>query len=119
MTIYRKETVLDFYRKRDDDLLKIYDHFGYANQLEKLSEEIKEFSEAYRQWILNDCDQKFWDDMIEEYADVVIILGQFRKNIIRRDKDYLFHQDLADAEETKVQRTLQRIEEGYYEQKEK
>lgn len=110
-----QETLLDFHNKRDADLLAIYDHFGYANQLEKLAEEIQEFSAAYKNWIVNDCDPELWDALIEEYADVVIILGQFRKNIIRRDKQYRFHQDLADAEDSKIQRTLQRIEEGYYE----
>ena len=104
-----------YFMKRNEDLLTIYDHFGYKNQLEKLAEEVKEFSEAYAEWVINGFAQEFWDHMIEELADVDILISQFRKNIIRVDGKYVFHQDLGDAEENKIQRTLKRIDEGYYE----
>lgn len=104
-----------FFNKRNDELLRIYDHFGYKNQLEKLAEEIKEFSDAYAEWVINGFAPEFWDHMIEELADVDILMSQFRRNIIRNDDNYLFHQDLYQAEDSKIQRTLQRIEEGYYE----
>jgi hypothetical protein len=108
-----------YFCKRTNELLRIYDHFGYKNQLEKLSEEIKEFSEAYTDWVANGFDIAFWDHMIEELADVDILISQFRKNIIRNDDNYLFHQDLYHAEEAKIARTLSRIKEGYYDEEEK
>lgn len=90
-----------------EDLLKIIEHFGVNNQQRKLNEEIFELQEAitiYEQGNNQSC-----DDIKEEITDVMLLLEQFK-----------LHYDITSEEITemfwkKVNRTLERIESGYYE----
>ncbi len=90
----------------ESNYLKIINHFGVNNQQRKLQEEVFELQEAITKYengsgpIL---------DIEEELVDVVILIHQFMEyynldslNMMVRDK-------------VKVERTLERIESGYYE----
>ena len=78
----------------DHKLEKILNHFGKDNQELKLLEEVKELKLAL-EW--NDRDQ-----IEEEMADVLVVINQLKtervENIYRK----------------KINRTLKRMEEGYY-----
>jgi len=84
-----------------DNLLKIIQHFGKENQLEKLKEELNELLEA--------IDSKNEDEMFKEVIDVIIMAWQllliFKKTDDEIDRQVNF----------KINRTLERIESGYYE----
>ena len=101
-----------------EDLLKIIKHFGINTQQRKLAEEIFELQEQisiYEQvhdWDSNDyfmgiVPEK--DGISEELADVIVLLKQifyyykFDENEIKK------------LEQNKINRTLERIESGYYE----
>ena len=91
-----------------EDLLKIIEHFGVVNQLKKLNEECYEVVESIRNYEENKIDI-FKEHIVEEIADLMVILEQFK-----------WHYDLTSEEITKifwnkVNRTLERIESGYYE----
>lgn len=76
-------------------LKTIFDHFGKDKQYEKLLEEIFEMV----------C-SKNSDDMFEEMTDMVVVLLQF-----------LLHGEIKFNEwfNFKIDRTIERIESGYYE----
>lgn len=59
-----------------DKALKIYSHYGYKNQLKKLSEEVYEFIEAMLEYETGTGDI---EHVIEELGDVEFILYQFRE----------------------------------------
>jgi NTP pyrophosphatase (non-canonical NTP hydrolase) len=82
-------------------LMKIYLHFGLRKQLKKLSEECYELIEA-----MLDEDR---EHIKEEIADVQVLLNQF--------KEYheIYDDEIVEMMEYKIDRTLDRIEEGYYE----
>ena len=98
----------------EKDLLKIIEHFGVNNQQRKLQEEVFELQEAiikresiagYEIENLNNHDKH----IKEEIADVMILLEQIK-----------LHYGISNEEITKifwekVNRTLERIESGYYE----
>lgn len=105
-----------FYQQRNIDLMKIYDHFGYRSQTAKLVEESKELQEIYRHWVSSDNSPIYYQQLIDELADVFIVFSQLKINISRRDNLNAFYDDFSDAIEAKIKRTLKRIEEGYYEQ---
>ncbi len=102
----------------EKDLLKIIEHFGINNQQRKLQEEIFELQEQisiYEQvhdWNSNDyfmgiVPEK--DGIAEELADVIILLKQIFYY-------YKFDEDeIKQLEQSKINRTLERIESGYYE----
>ena len=92
-------------------IMKIADTFGPKNQrlklIEELSELIKELSldVAY--------DRQITQNTINEIADVLILIEQV---LYQEESAGLnANQLLEDAIEYKIQRTLERIKEGYYE----
>ena len=85
--------------------LAILRHFGYENQIEKLKEEMQELLEA-----LKDGDIT---DIIEESADVSNVLLQFMEYHSIKNPD--IYAQYEKAKEEKQQRTIKRIEAGYYE----
>ena len=90
-----------------EDLLKIIEHFGINNQQRKLHEELFELNEAitiYEQGNNQSC-----DDIVEEIADVCVILSQFME-IYNITQD-----EISERMANKINRTLERIESGYYE----
>lgn len=86
---------------RDKDLKKITEYFGISNQIIKLNEEVAELTiEIIR-------DNYF--GVQEELADVYVLLKQIQ-----------LYFDIDDVEinsvgNEKIDRTLNRIKEGYYE----
>jgi hypothetical protein len=101
---------LDQYKK----LKQIFEHFGLLNQMDKLQEEIHELTEARI--------KAPWGKMpdgcvIEEMVDCFVLLSQILGNypgevhpgIMMRDR-------IKEMIEYKINRTLERIESGYYEQ---
>ncbi len=81
-------------KEQEENLKYIYKHFGWSNQKEKLHEEIQEFIQ---------------DSNSEELVDVFIVAYQLLKFDGLNKKT---HEDLIDY---KINRTLERIEAGYYE----
>ena len=99
-----------------EDLLKIIEHFGIRNQLKKFNEECYELEEAILDY---QTEIAYFDEdamtlsikrhIAEEIADVMLLLEQFKTyyGITSEEITKLFW--------NKVDRTLQRIESGYYE----
>lgn len=104
----------------DNKMLEIFNHFGYRNQLKKLSEECFEFIESVYDFenvlkyeLDNDKETfvKCKSHLTEELADMMLLLGEFNAK-------YGIDSDEFDAVfDTKVERTLDRIENGYYDEK--
>lgn len=90
----------------ESDYLKIINHFGVNNQQRKLQEEVFELQEAITKYengtgpIL---------DIEEELVDVVILIHQFMEYYNFDSLNMMVH------DKVKVERTLERIESGYYE----
>ena len=85
----------------NEKLFKIFSHFGYRKQLKKFSEECYELTEA-----MLDNER---EHIKEEIADVQVLLNQFKEV-------YEFYDDeIVEIMEQKINRTLDRIKEGYYE----
>lgn len=101
-----------------EDLLKIVKHFGINNQQRKLEEEIFELEEAIT---INQLKETVEyeiplteiigtrEHIAEEIADVMLLLEQF--------KTYygITSEEITNLFWNKVDRTLERIETGYYE----
>jgi len=75
----------------------IFKTFGFEKQIEKLREEVEEL---YQELFTYDNEEK----LIDEMADVYIILSQFFQNSPL----------MKSAVEYKLDRTVERIESGYY-----
>lgn len=88
---------------QEQKLKKIFNHFGRENQAEKLVEEANELLQAIQKG-----DEENFE---EELADVLVVIGQFMITF-----DYL-EDKLSKTVNEKVERTLKRIEEKYYEKK--
>lgn len=99
------------------NLEKIMDHFGINNQLRKFNEECFELIEAIikseypaiakdkKPSFLRDLEKSYIE---EEIADCMVLLNQFiRKYSIDTAK-------IQKLFEEKINRTIKRIEEGYY-----
>lgn len=84
----------------NEKLFKIFSHFGYRKQLKKFSEECYELTEA-----MLDNDK---EHIKEEIADVQVLLNQFKELYKIQDSE------IVNIMEQKIDRTLDRIEEGYY-----
>lgn len=98
----------------NENLKKIANHFGHASQLNKISEESKELTEAaddYHQALVVEDDPielaYAREHLIEEMADTLIMIKQVAYLECAED-------ELAEAVEQKTQRTLKRIKEGFY-----
>lgn len=88
-----------------EDLLKIIEHFGINNQQRKLNEEVFELQEAITKL---ECKNGYTEDIEEEMVDVIILLKQIFNyyNLSEGTMNLL--------QENKINRTLERIESGYY-----
>lgn len=97
-----------------EDLLKIVNHYGINNQLRKFNEECFELEEAiitYQKLYDESCCSivsvsKFAEErehIIEEIADVTVMLNQFKKYYCITDKD------LVEVTKFKIARQLERI----------
>lgn len=101
--------------------LDIINHFGYRNQMKKLNEEVFEFLEAVDNYedelafhLTGDKvgENIFRDAMIEEMGDVLILLTEFIAKYKIEKEELDVYMDY------KLERTLRRIESGYYDKKE-
>ena len=95
-------------------LKQIADHFGPASQLSKLAEESHELweaAEAYHHALVIEDDpdeiERARAHLIEEMADVFIVAEQ----VLYQEKANDYLETMLDF---KIQRTIDRIEEGYY-----
>jgi len=105
----------------EEKLLKIINKFGINNQQRKLAEEVFELNEAIISYekeksLKELLDIKIIDSDIakkkhiaEELADVMVILEQIKLYYEITSKE------ITDIFWNKVDRTIDRIEEGYYE----
>lgn len=84
-----------------EDKLKIITYYGIRKQLKKLSEEVYEFQEAV---LMDDSGEEALKHIIEEYADIELVLEQF--------KEYyeLNNVDIVEMKVKKAMRTLERID---------
>lgn len=82
-------------------LERIFLHFGLKKQLSKLAEECLELIEAMLE---NDREH-----IKEEIADVMVIASEFKEFYEITDTE------LIEMIEYKIDRTIDRIDEGYYE----
>ncbi|WP_288710039.1 hypothetical protein [uncultured Clostridium sp.] len=89
---------------------EIADNFGLVTQQLKLIEELGELTREISKDIANG--RKISDDTISEIADVNILINQILH--LSSNKDYNSKEKLKEHIEYKLQRTLKRIEEGYY-----
>lgn len=72
--------------KFEDCLVRISTHYGYDNQVfEKLPEEVDELQEAFIDYF-KEPTREHWLHIIEEAADVHIMLEQFQMLISPADK---------------------------------
>ena len=98
------------------DLLKIIENFGIRNQLKKFNEECYELEEAILDY---QTEIAYFDEdaatlsikrhIAEEIADCLVLINQF----IEYYK--IDNNDVAKIMQEKTNRTLDRIESGYYE----
>ena len=84
---------------------KIITHYGTAHQKIKLCEECAELIQAVCKSLDNGSADNITEDMIEEMADVQIMLMQFRRILPRYWYDRLY-----EIQRQKLDRQLQRIE---------
>lgn len=89
----------------------IADNFKNPSQQLKLIEELGELTREISKDIANG--REISDDTISEIADVNILINQILH--LSSNKDYNSKEKLKEHIEYKLQRTLKRIEEGYYE----
>ena len=88
-----------------NDYKIIIEHYGVRKQLKKLSEEVFELQEAVIDLQDFSGDAQLIHDVIEEIADVFVILRQL---VMQFD---ISQNDIEDMADYKVKRTLDRIEE--------
>lgn len=93
----------------DEKELKIINHFGLRNQLKKFNEECYELIEAINEYEDDNARNGTKENIIEEMADVMVLLRQFQEYYNITDIDIAFKMLY------KTNRTIERIESGYYE----
>lgn len=89
----------------DEKLIKIAEHYGLQNQLEKFGEELTELDKAYSEYMvkLNQCDEDIsLQPLIDELADVKIMIWQM---------EYLLEckEEVSDRVDFKLDRQLDRM----------
>lgn len=89
-----------------NDLIDIFNYFGYETQRRKLIEEVNEFLDEILLFEKGIGDIK---NVEEEFADVIVLLEQF-KTVYE-----LSSYELENIVEDKIYRTKERIRAGYYE----
>lgn len=90
--------------KKEKEIIKIAEHYGYKNQKKILIEELSELIQAVikvdrAEGSLSDV-LKNYDNLIEEIADVEIMLYQIKHLLAINTDDYI---------EKKVERQIERI----------
>lgn len=85
---------------KDKDLKKITEHFGVSNQIIKLNEEVAELTVE----IVKDN----YFGIQEELADVYVLLKQIQLYF------EIYDEEIESVSNEKINRTLKRIKEGYY-----
>lgn len=88
-----------------DELIKIFEYFGYEKQRRKLVEEVNELNDEILLFEEGIGDIK---KIREELADAFILLNQFKRYYEIEDEELLM------VTRAKINRTLDRIESGYY-----
>lgn len=87
-----------------EKLKTIWENFGSRKQILKTIEELNEFSASLSRFLNDD---KGYFGVYEEFADVEIMLEQLK---------FLFDVEVINEKKTKkIERTLERIENCYYE----
>lgn len=88
--------------------IKIINHFGIKNQMKKLSEETYEVQEAINEAKGYPIPSDVKEHITEEIADVAVLLNQFIEffNLDGNKIDQKIYE--------KTDRTIERIESGYY-----
>lgn len=89
-----------------NDLIEIFNYFGYETQRRKLIEEVNEFLDEI---LLFEKGIGNIEKIEEEFADVMILLNQFREAYELVTGCVLGYQV------QKIERTKERIRAGYYE----
>lgn len=84
----------------------VFDYFGYENQRRKLTEEVQELNDAILLYEKGIGDIK---DVIEELGDIYNVISGF---VIEYD---IGIEELETTMRNKMDRTLKRIDSGYYE----
>lgn len=95
---------------KKNKLLKIIDTFGVKNQLKKFNEECYEFIEAINDYREEETQDNLYH-ITEEMADVLVLLKQFQA------KYKITNNQIDSFIDSKIDRTIKRIKENYYEQK--
>lgn len=102
-----------------DKIKQIINHFGITNQLKKLNEECYELIEAIRNYEYQKeaCENigcskihadKEYEHIEEEIADVYVLLNQIKEYYDLNEAQIIIN------EHDKINRTIERIESGYY-----
>lgn len=103
-------------KHREEDLRIIFAYFMAGHQLAKLREETDEFIDAFEVYYMHDPIPDNWEHLIEELADIKVVLEQFE--IILADDAHhdgrLYHTLLEKKKAEKIARTLERMQDGYY-----
>jgi len=101
----------------EEKIKQIYEHFGKENQIHKAIEELCELCdelEIAKSIIAHGGEAKdFTGSITQEIADVIIMLHQLQ---IALDISY---EELNEQIEYKLNRTIERMGNGYYEQRRK
>lgn len=93
-----------------NDLLKIINHFGEKNQREYLGKEYQELQDEIYKLLNGET-----EDILTEITDVLVITLQF---MAKSGYSFeLLEENIKREVKFKIERTLQRIKEGYYEKK--
>lgn len=88
-----------------EDLLKIFEHFGAKTQRKKLCEEFMELQDELF-YIYDFGDDR--ENLLSEVADMLVLILQFAY-------EYGYeNNDIINQMKYKINRTLERIENGYY-----
>ena len=91
-----------------NDLLKIINHFGEKNQREYLGKEYQELQDEIYKLLNGET-----EDILTEITDVLVITLQF---MAKASYSFdLLEENIKREVKFKIERTLKRIENGYYE----
>ena len=85
----------------ENKLLTIFNTYGKSHQIKKLLEEVGELIET----VMNEDKE----NMVQELADCMVILEQFKLYY------GITSEEIEEIYKQKIDRTIDRIEEGYYE----
>jgi NTP pyrophosphatase (non-canonical NTP hydrolase) len=84
---------------------RVIEHYGWVEQMAKVTEELKEFSDEIWEY-LNSNNNK--DKLLSEFADVLNMIEQFE--IIAKQLSLFTHPEVDKEQNRKMIRTLKRIE---------